>query len=814
MPTTSDTLTQILDHPILGKIKGLALEDGEIIQFRGIPFASIPERWQDPVLLAGQLADETFDGTCFGPTDAGFDLSKLVKYSAKINQPVIGVSINYRLGIFGFLASEKAGLSGNFGLKDQACAFKWIKRNIEGFGGDPELITAFGESAGAICLSALLATQEPLFSRVVLMSGEVSLRRPRSMEWHESMLLDNLAKLNVKTENINEAAKSLRAIPASEICESLPLTQHWSPVQDDVFFTGLSSADLHIKTAWCNSMLIGSMAHDGTVLRSRYLDKKGAKETTIAALEEFLTSSEILDIKRVYDLDGDETQQWSGMLRLITDLRFYLPVVAAGQHLRPAGSPEVYQYQMHQSNPFPGINYGLASHELDVALLLQNFEAWLTEEDIRIGMKMGQVLLDFAYGNKHKFEDGRKVLVIGPDHKVDYIDAERYDAESRNGAGDLGADIIKVEHPVRGDDTRSWGPPYAPHLNDDKALGESAYFLSVNRNKKSLALSFKDSRGADIVRKLSEKVDVVVENYLPGSLKKYGLDYETLSKNNPRLIYASITGYGQFGPYKDRAGYDVMVEAEMGLMHITGPRDGPPVKVGCAVTDLTTGMYSTTSILASLIERSHSGLGQHLDICLSDCQVATLSNMAQSVLVTKQRDSGRWGTAHPSVVPYSAFQTSDGNILFGGGNDRLFTILCKGLGKSEWATDERFSTNSARVANRRILEGWIEGVTKTKTTQEWLDIFDGTGLPYARVNDLLDTVNHPHVRARDMIVEMDHPACGPMDFINTPVKYSRSKPSIRTAPPVLGQHSDEVLRDVLGLDDATIETLRADGVVR
>ncbi|PNH42159.1 hypothetical protein VD0004_g5071 [Verticillium dahliae] len=285
--------------------------------------------------------------------------------------------------------------------------------------------------------------------------------------------------------------------------------------------------------------------------------------------------------------------------------------------------------------------------------------------------------------------------------------------QDSNRAFGFSADILKVEHPV-------------------------------NRNKKSLALSFKEKQGADILRELAKKVDVVVENYLPGSLKKYGLDYETLRKLNPKLIYASITGYGQFGPYSDRAGYDVMVEAEMGLMHITGPRDGPPVKVGCAVTDLTTGMYATTSILASLLERNRSNLGQHLDICLSDCQVATLSNMAQSVLITKERDSGRWGTAHPSVVPYRAFKSSDGDILFGGGNDRLFAILAKGLGRPEWAADDRFATNSARVKHRDVLEKWIEDVTRTKTTQEWLDIFDGTGLPYAKVNDLMDTTQHRH----------------------------------------------------------------------
>ncbi|KAI8685496.1 Mitochondrial thiamine pyrophosphate carrier 1 [Fusarium keratoplasticum] len=378
--------------------------------------------------------------------------------------------------------------------------------------------------------------------------------------------------------------------------------------------------------------------------------------------------------------------------------------------------------------------------------------------------------------------------------------------------GDLGAEVIKIEHPTRGDDTRAWGPPYAPYLDGRSGQGESAYYLSVNRNKKSLALSFKEKAGVDIITKLVKNSDVLVENYLPGSLKKYGLDYESLAKINPKLIYASITGYGQTGPYSDRAGYDVMVEAEMGLMHITGPRDGPPVKVGVAVTDLTTGLYAVNSVLAAIIERGQSGQGQHLDVCLSDCQVATLSNMAQSVLVTGKRDGGRYGTSHPSVVPYRAFRTSDGDILIGGANDRLFGVLCNCLGKPEWASDERFSTNSSRVANREVLEKWIEDATKSKTTQEWLDIFEGTGLPYAKVNDLKDTLNHPHVTARGMVKELDHPALGKLKVLNSPVQYSRTGPSIRTPPPLLGQHTKEVLAEVLGLDAAEIKQLEHDQV--
>ncbi|KAF4437180.1 alpha-methylacyl-coa racemase [Fusarium acutatum] len=379
--------------------------------------------------------------------------------------------------------------------------------------------------------------------------------------------------------------------------------------------------------------------------------------------------------------------------------------------------------------------------------------------------------------------------------------------------GDLGAEVIKIEHPTRGDDTRAWGPPFAPYKDGRGGEGESAYYLSVNRNKRSVAVSFKEKEGAKLIQTLADKADIIVENYLPGTLKKYGLDYNTLSKTNPRLIYASITGYGQTGPYSSRAGFDVMVEAEMGLMHITGPRDGPPVKVGVAVTDLTTGLYAVNSILAAVIERSHSGQGQALDVCLSDCQVATLANMAQSVLVTGKRDGGRYGTSHPSVVPYRAFRTKDGDILIGGANDRLFGVLCKCLGQNDWATDERFSTNSARVANRDVLERMIEDITSSKPSKEWLDIFEGTGLAYAKINDIKDTLEHSHVVARDMIKEIQHPACGQLKVLNSPVKYSRTQPSIRTPPPLLGEHTNEVLRDVLGLDSAEIERLRANKAV-
>ncbi|KAH8662931.1 caib/baif family protein-like protein [Tricladium varicosporioides] len=382
--------------------------------------------------------------------------------------------------------------------------------------------------------------------------------------------------------------------------------------------------------------------------------------------------------------------------------------------------------------------------------------------------------------------------------------------------GDLGAEVIKIEHPTKGDDTRHWGPPYAKYKEGSgkEGHGESAYFFAVNRNKKSLGLSFQHKSGVDILHKLAQESDILVENYLPGTLKKYGMDYETLHKINPRLIYASITGYGQTGPYSNRAGYDVMVEAGFGLMHITGNRDGPPVKVGVAVTDLTTGLYTSNSIMAAIIARGRTGRGQHIDVALSDCQVATLANIASSCLISGQKDEGRWGTAHPSIVPYRSYKTKDGDILLGGGNDRLFGIICDGVQRPEWKTDPKFHVNAQRVTNRVELDTSIEAITKMKTTKEWLDVFEGSGLPYSAVLDVQDTLNHEHVLARDMVKEMEHEFCGPIKMINTPVKYSESKPSIRTVPPMLGQHTDEVLKEVLGFSRNKIEALKAEGAIR
>lgn len=256
-----------------------------------------------------------------------------------------------------------------------------------------------------------------------------------------------------------------------------------------------------------------------------------------------------------------------------------------------------------------------------------------------------------------------------------------------------------------------------------------------------------------------------------------------------------------------------MVEAEMGLMHITGERNGSPVKVGVAVTDLTTGLYTCNAIMASLLARQKTGAGQQVDVALSDCQVATLANIASSVLISGQRDGGRWGTAHPSIVPYKGFKTRDGDIMLGGGNDRLFGIICDKLGQPQWKSDPRFVTNDVRVQNRAVLESLIEDITLTKTTKEWLAILEGSGMPYAAINDVKDTLDHEHVRARGMVADVLHGACGPIKVVNHPVKYSATVAGVRSPPPTLGQHTDHVLADVLGLEAQEVARLRRDGVV-
>ncbi|KAJ8325697.1 hypothetical protein O5D80_005897 [Batrachochytrium dendrobatidis] len=378
--------------------------------------------------------------------------------------------------------------------------------------------------------------------------------------------------------------------------------------------------------------------------------------------------------------------------------------------------------------------------------------------------------------------------------------------------GDMGAEVIKVENTGSGDDTRTWGPPFAPNKDGSTTNQESAYFLGVNRNKKSIQVNFKTPQGLAIIKKLAASADVLVENYIPGKLDAIGLGYEAMQKINPRLVYASITGYGPDGPYKSHAGYDLIIEAEAGLMHITGEQDGPPVKVGVAVTDIITGLYTHGAILAALMARNRTGRGQKIDSSLLECQVAALANIAHNYLVAGQ-EAKRWGTQHSAIVPYQAFPTQDGDVVIGVGNDKQFAKLCEALKQPDLAFEEKFATNRSRVQNRKELLDILCPLVKKYTRQEMLDMLDTLGIPFGPVNNLEQTFSHPQVLHRKMVVEVDHPKSGKIKLVGVPVKYSDTKPSVRLPPPLLGQHTRNVLVDDLGFSDAEVDELKAKGVV-
>ncbi|KAK9695812.1 hypothetical protein K7432_012788 [Basidiobolus ranarum] len=370
--------------------------------------------------------------------------------------------------------------------------------------------------------------------------------------------------------------------------------------------------------------------------------------------------------------------------------------------------------------------------------------------------------------------------------------------------GDLGAEIIKVERPKVGDDTRAWGPPYA--TNTDGTRGESAYFLSINRNKKSITVDFKTKQGLEIIHRLAKEADVLVENYVPGTLDRLGLGYEELSKLNPKLIYASITGYGPTGPFAQKPGYDVIIEAEAGLMHITGETDGLPVKVGVAITDLTTGLYAHGAIMASLLNRVRTNRGQKVDLSLLECQVASLANIGSNYLVGGN-EATRWGTSHPSIVPYQVFPTADGYIMIGAGNDGQFRSLCKAIQREEISTDSKYLTNTLRVENRDKLIQTLSDIFRKQPTKSWITNLEGLGIPFGPINNMKQTFEHPQVIHREMIQEVEHPKAGKIKVAGVPVKYSESKATIRSAPPMLGQHTEEVLQN-LGYSKEEIHTLR------
>lgn len=379
---------------------------------------------------------------------------------------------------------------------------------------------------------------------------------------------------------------------------------------------------------------------------------------------------------------------------------------------------------------------------------------------------------------------------------------------------DLGAEVIKVERPGAGDDTRQWGPPF---LKDGAGheTSEAAYFLSTNRGKKSLTLNLADPLGAGIVRALAAKSDVLVENYKVGGLAKYGLGWDDLKVVNPRLIYCSITGFGQDGPYRHRAGYDFMIQAMGGMMSITGERDdlgGGPQKVGVAVADLATGLYATIGVLAALNHRERTGEGQHVDMALLDSLVALLANQNLNYL-TSGKAPGRYGNAHANLVPYQAFETADDPVIVAVGNDEQYRKLCGLMEAPELATDERFNSMPQRIRNRDVLVPLIAARIKRKPRAFWLEGLEKLGVPTGPINRIDQVFDDPQVKARSMRLDLDHPLAGHVPTVRSPIRLSATPPEHRRPPPTLGQHSDEVLRDLLDMDARAIADLRAAGVL-
>jgi crotonobetainyl-CoA:carnitine CoA-transferase CaiB-like acyl-CoA transferase len=379
---------------------------------------------------------------------------------------------------------------------------------------------------------------------------------------------------------------------------------------------------------------------------------------------------------------------------------------------------------------------------------------------------------------------------------------------------DLGADVIKIERPGTGDDTRAWGPPY---LKDaaGRDTGEAAYYLGANRNKRSLAVDIAHPEGQALIRRLAGQVDVLVENFKVGDLARYGLDAQRLLAEFPGLIICSITGFGQTGPYKDRAGYDYAVQGLGGLMSVTGERDdlpgGGPQKVGVAVADLFTGLYSTIAILAALRHRDATGQGQVIDMALLDTQVAMLANLGSNYLCTGT-PPGRMGNAHQNIVPYQVFEAADGHLILAVGNDGQFAKFAEIAGRPDWAADARFARNADRVRHRELLVPEIAAAVRARPRKDWLAALEAAKVPCGAINNLAETFADPQVQARSMTVAMAHPLSDRLRLVASPMKLSATPVSYRHAPPLLGQHSDELLAEA-GLDAAQIAALRTQGVV-
>ena len=404
--------------------------------------------------------------------------------------------------------------------------------------------------------------------------------------------------------------------------------------------------------------------------------------------------------------------------------------------------------------------------------------------------------------------------VTGPLHGVRVLDLTRILAgpSCTQILGDLGADVIKIERPGKGDDTRSFAPPF---LKDSagQATRESAYFLACNRNKRSVTVDLAKPEGQKLIRELVRKCDVLVENFKTGSLDQYGLSYDGVKNENPRLVYCSITGFGQTGPYAPRPGYDFLIQGMGGIMSLTGEKDGMPQKVGVSIADLMTGMYACVAINAAVYRAKVSGVGQFIDIGMLDTHVAWLANIGMNYL--HSGDLGRLGNDHPNIVPYRPFKTADGEIIIVVGNDEQFRRFCQIAGRPDLATDPKYGTNQMRVRNRLELAGILDPIVASRTSADWLEVLEKGSIGCGPINNLKQVFENPQVLARGMVHEMQHSLNGgtPARLLASPIKLSGTPVTYRHAPPLLGEHTNEVLSEVLGLDDAEIGKLRGEKVI-
>jgi formyl-CoA transferase len=380
---------------------------------------------------------------------------------------------------------------------------------------------------------------------------------------------------------------------------------------------------------------------------------------------------------------------------------------------------------------------------------------------------------------------------------------------------DLGAEVIKVERPGKGDDSRAYGPPWIKD-GSGKETKEAAYFMAANRGKKSITIDIAQPAGQAIVRELAARADVLLENYKTGDLKRYGLGYEDLRKINPRLIYCSVTGFGQNGPYAERPGFDFMVQGMGGFMSVTGERDdrpgGGPQRAGVPIVDIMTGMYATIAVCAAIANREQTGKGQAIDMALLDTQVAILANQGMNYLSTGEAP-GRLGNTHPNIVPYQSFKTRDGDIILACGNDNLFVKFCEVANAAHLPKDPRFATNASRVENRGAMDEVLGPIMRQRTTAQWVADLEQGGVPCGPINTLKDVFADPQVKARGMRIELPHASAGKVSVIRSPMRFSGTPIEHTIGPPVLGQHTEEVLRDVLGKSAAEIAGLKAQKVV-